>query len=94
MNSRLLGFSFALFPAMLLLGGCSVGRNQSPTVDVLGSYFPAWMVCMILGIVITVIVRLLLIGLAVHRHLRWKPLLYACMAVFFTATVWLIFFKN
>lgn len=92
MNRRLLRCSFTSPLATLLLGGC--GHDHSPTVDVLGSYFPAWMVCMILGIAITAVVRLLLIGLGAHSYLRWKPLLYFCMSIFFTAAVWLIFFEN
>ena len=77
-------------PAILLLGGCA----HSPTVDVVGSYFPAWMMCIILGIAITLIVRLLLIGLAIYAHLRLKPPILLCMAIFFTLAVWLVFFKN
>jgi YtcA family len=77
-------------PAILLLDGCA----HSPTVDVVGSYFPAWMMCIILGIAITLIVRLLLIGLTIYAHLRLKPLILLCMAIFFTLAVWLVFFKN
>jgi hypothetical protein len=74
----------------LLLGGCA----HSPTVDVLGSYFPAWMLCIIVGLVSTLIVRLLLIGFGIYSHLRLKPLVFSCMAISFTFVVWLGFFKN
>ena len=79
-----------LLPAILVLGGWS----YSPTVDVLGSYFPAWMGCIIIGLVSTVIVRLLLIGVGIYAHLRLKPLVLSCMAILFTLAVWLVFFKN
>ena len=79
-----------LLPAILWLGGCA----YSPTVDVLGSYFPAWMECIILGLVGTLIVRLLLIGLGIHAHLRLKPLVISCLALFLTLAAWLVFFKN
>ena len=49
---------------------------------------------MIFGIVFTVVVRLVLIGLMVDRYVRFKPLVYTCMTVLFTAMVWLMFFKN
>ena len=75
---------------ILLLGGCA----YSPTVDVLGSYFPAWMLCIIIGIFSTLIVRLLLIGFGIYSHLRLKPLVFSCMAISFTFVVWLGFFKN
>lgn len=52
------------------------------------------MACMILGIIITVIVRLLLIGLGIQAHLGPKVLVYPCMMVVFTLAIWLILFKN
>jgi hypothetical protein len=76
--------------AIFLLGGCA----HSPTVDVLGSYFPAWMLCIIVGLVSTLIVRLLLIGFGIYAHLRLKAVLFSCTAIFFTLAVWLVFFKN
>ena len=87
---RALRTQLLLPPAILLLGGCA----HSPTVDVVGSYFPAWMMCVILGIALTLIARLLLIGLGIYAHLRLKPPILLCMAIFFTLTVWLVFFKN
>ncbi len=75
---------------ILFLGGCA----HSPTVDVLGSYFPAWMLCVIIGIFSTLIVRLLLISFGIHAHLRLKPLVFSCTAIFFTLASWLVFFKN
>ena len=79
-----------LLPAILLLGGCA----HSPTVDVLGSYFPAWLECIIIGLVSTLIVRLVLIGFGIYPHLRVKSLVFPCLALFFTLAVWLVFFKN
>jgi len=79
-----------LLPTISLLGGCA----HSPTVDVLGSYFPAWMECIILGLVGTLIVRLVLIGFGIYAHLHVKPLVLSCMAIFLTLAVWLVFFNN
>ena len=67
---------------------------HSPTLDVLGSYFPAWMVCIVLGLVLTVIVRQLLIGLRLNSHLRPAGLVYLCMSILWTMIVWLAFFKS
>ena len=87
---RLRGSTNLLLPAILLTSGCA----HSPTVDVVGSYFPAWMLCIIIGLVITLIVRLLLIGFGIYAHLRLKPVLFSCTSIFFTLAVWLVFFKN
>jgi hypothetical protein len=69
-------------------------KAHSPTVDVLGSYFPAWMVCIILGLVLTVVARQLFIGLKLNAHLRPAGLVYPCMMILWTMAAWLIYFKT
>jgi len=63
-------------------------------VDVLGSYFPAWMLCIIIGLFSTLIIRLLLIGFGIYAYLRLKPVVFSGTTIFFTLAVWLVFFKN
>jgi hypothetical protein len=69
-----------------LLSSCS----QAPSVDVLGSFFPAWLVCFIVAVVLTALVRLLVM------RLRFKvalPMLaYPGLAAFFTFALWIVFF--
>ena len=77
-------------PPALLLAGCA----HSPTLDVLGSYFPAWIVCIVLGLVLTVIARQLLIAFKLNAHLRPAGLVYVCLTVLWTLVVWLVWFKN
>ncbi|HEX4122709.1 MAG TPA: YtcA family lipoprotein [Verrucomicrobiae bacterium] len=77
----------------LALTGCSAD-DHSPTVDILGSYFPAWIICIVLGLALTLITRQVLIGFKVNTHLHPAPLVYISMLVFFTLTLWLSFFRN
>jgi len=78
-----------LLPLLLmapLLSSCS----QAPSIEVLGSFFPAWLVCFIVAIVLTALVRLALLRLGVKAAL---PLLvYPSLAALFTFLLWLIFF--
>jgi len=78
-----------LLPVLLaapLLSSCS----RAPSVEVLGSFFPAWLVCFIVAIVLTALVRLALLRLKVKAAL---PLLvYPSLAALFTFLLWLIFF--
>jgi fructose-specific phosphotransferase system IIC component len=79
---RVLGF----FLPVPLLVGCS----RAPSVEVLGSFFPAWLVCFIVAIVLTALARLALLRLRVQAAL---PLLvYPSLAALFTFVLWLIFF--
>ncbi len=78
-----------LLPLLLaapLLSSCS----RAPSVEVLGSFFPAWLVCFIVAIVLTALVRLALSRLRVRAAL---PLvLYPSLGALFTFLLWLLFF--
>ncbi len=82
-----------LLTSGLLLSGCQ-SDDHAPTVDVLGSYFPAWVVCIVTGLGLTLITRQILIGLKVNSHLRPIALVYLCLMIFYTLSVWLLFFRN
>ena len=48
--------------ALLLLIGALVFvvrpvSHRSPTIDILGSYFPAWMICIVSGLTLTLVSR-------------------------------------
>jgi len=78
-----------LLPLLLvapLLSSCS----RAPSVEVLGSFFPSWLVCFIVAIVLTALARLGLLRLQVKAAL---PLLvYPSLTALFTFLLWLIFF--
>ena len=65
---------------------------HSPTIDVLGSYFPAWMLCIVLGILLTVVVHRVLVALEIDAHVRPAPLVYLCLAIVFAVSVRLTFY--
>jgi hypothetical protein len=77
----------------LLLAGCRTDAH-SPTIDVLGSYFPAWIICVVIGLTLTLVARQLLAGFKIDPHLRPAPLIYLCLTICFTLAVWLVFFQN
>ncbi|MFZ0633433.1 MAG: YtcA family lipoprotein [Acidobacteriaceae bacterium] len=72
--------------AVLATSGCS----HAPAFDVMGSLFPAWLVCIALGILFAVAARWVL--LRAHINLMFPVLVYPCLAAVFTLAVWLIFF--
>ena len=91
---RRLRFATAAFIAASLSTGCSNAKSHSPTLDVLGSYFPAWMACIIIGLILTIVSRQILIGLNLNAHLRFTGLVYFCMTILWTLAVWLIWYEN
>jgi YtcA family len=73
-------------PGLLLLASCS----RAPSVDVLGSFFPAWLVCLAAAIGLTALVRLAFLRLRVK--VAFPLLVYPSLVALFTFALWLIFF--
>jgi hypothetical protein len=84
-NSR-----FARLLPLLLVAPSLSSCSRAPSVEVLGSFFPAWLLCFTVAIVLTALVQLALLRLRVKAAL---PLLvYPSLAALFTFVLWLLFF--
>ena len=78
------------FPlALLLLSGCS----RSPTVDVLGSYFPAWIACCLIGITLAVLTHFFIVWIKLEPAIPVKTLVYPCAAAAYTFLAWIVFYS-
>ena len=82
---RILGWGFML--AAFFLTGC----GRAPSFDVLGSFFPAWLACLGLGLVLTAAARWLLLRL--HIVIALPVLTYPCLTALFAFALWLAFFR-
>ncbi|MEA3207497.1 MAG: hypothetical protein QOE70_554 [Chthoniobacter sp.] len=76
------------------LPGCQHAGYHSPTVDLLGSYFPAWMISIVVGLILTLIARIILVALRLDAELRPAALVHLCLWVLFTLGTWIVLFKN
>ena len=74
---------------LLLTNGCS----HSPDFNILGSYFPAWIFCIVIGIALAALIGLLVRRFHFEHQLRPLALIYSCLACFFACTLWLLFFN-
>lgn len=74
---------------MLAVTGCS----RVPSFNILGSFFPAWILCGVLGILLAVAVRLYFVRIKLEEQLKPLIVVYPCLAAFFTFTLWLLFFS-
>jgi len=79
----------SLLLALMLLTGC---RGQ-PQINLLGSFFPAWMLCMGIGVVGMLLLRQVFVRTKLEPHLGLRPLVYFCLWVLLTLASWLIFFR-
>jgi hypothetical protein len=90
-------FRIVVAALVLLLAGSLVLRlvhSHSPTVDIFGSYFPAWMICIIGGTTLTLVAHWVVQLWRLQRYLGPAPLIYPCLMIIFTFTTWLFFYQN
>ena len=72
--------------ALLLMTGC----GRAPSFDILGSFFPAWLVCLMVAILLTAVSRALLIR---YVEIVWPVLVYPSLTAIFAFVLWLALFR-
>ena len=77
---------------LLIAAPSLVSCQRAPSIDVLGSFFPAWLLCLTLGIVVTTGTHFLLSKLHLEEALSPAIVMYPCVAALFTFGLWLILF--
>ena len=79
--------AIAAFNSVLM--GCA----RAPSVDILGSFFPVWMVCLSVAVILTFLARNLIVRCKLESHVGPVALFYPSVVVLFTCVLWLIFFR-
>src|SRR5882724_8043274 len=90
-KSRLVGAraEFTIL-ASLFLTGC----RGAPSINVLGSFFPGWMLCMGLGFIGALVFRQVFTKTNIESHLVLRPLVYLCLWGLITLSFWLLLFRS
>src|SRR6266403_1783761 len=68
--------------------------HRSPTIDILGSYFPAWMICIVSGLTLTLIAHWIVQICHLKPYLGPAPFVYSCLMIIFTFATWILFYQN
>jgi hypothetical protein len=71
---------------VVALAGCSA----SPSRNILGSYFPTWMICALLGLFGVVILRAVLGKAGIDAALPVPVVVYLCTWMTVTLAIWLL----
>jgi hypothetical protein len=72
---------------MLLSSGCD------PLIDVAGAFFPAWILCILVAIVVTVLLRFVFARLRIEPHLGPLILVYPSLAIAIALAAWVVFYR-
>ena len=69
----------------------STSCSRAPSFDILGSFFPAWLVCLVLGLLLTVAAHW--VFLRAHIAIALPVLTYPSLTALFTFVLWLAWFR-
>jgi hypothetical protein len=78
------------FALLLFLTSCS----SAPSRDILGSFFPSWMLCAVIGIISSAVLHKVFVKFGFDQTIPAKLLIYILLAATITFLIWLIWFGN
>ena len=84
--TRRLALPFCLTALVILVTGCD------PIINVFGSFFPAWLVCLAGGVSLAVVLRWVFAVTRIEPHLGPLVLIYPALAFVLSCVIWLLAF--
>ncbi len=79
---------------VVLLSVYLTGCCRSPSINVLGAYFPDWMFCIIAGVVIAIVFHVLARRIRPGHGFGPPALVYPAFVTLLALVVWLISFQH
>lgn len=76
----------------LMAAFCVTACSKAPAQDVLGSFFPAWLLCAAIGVVGSVMCQKVLAVIGLGNVIPVPTLTYLALACAITLAVWLAWF--
>lgn len=73
----------------ILCSGCS----RAPSVSIIGSFFPVWMICIATGVVGAFIERAVLVRLGIEEYVGPLWLFYSSTVTLCACVLWEVFFR-
>ena len=67
--------------------------SRAPSVSIIGSFFPIWMICIATGVVVTFIERAVLVRLGLEQHVGPLWLFYPSSVTLCACALWEVSFR-
>ena len=74
-------------------GGSIVSAGYAPVISLAGAEFPAWILCLITGILISLLLRPLFISAGIDQWMTPRPIVYSCLAAVVAYLCWILVWK-
>lgn len=67
---------------------------MGPQIDVIGSFFPSWMLCALVGVVGAVLARRIFVRAGLDPYIGPPLLIYVSLALLVTLVLWVWVFRG
>lgn len=67
---------------------------MGPQINIIGSFFPSWMLCAVIGIVAALLGRWFLVWTGLDPYVGPPSLIYTSLAILVTLVLWGAFFRS
>jgi hypothetical protein len=81
--------AFLSLASLLLCTGCS----RNPSLEISGSFFPAWMLCIFLGLFATLVAKRLFLVSGIDPYLKPQLIVYGALMIGLTLLAWLVLYS-
>ena len=61
---------------------------MGPQINIIGSFFPSWMLCALVGVVGALLARRVLVRTGLDPHMGPPVLIYSSLALLITLVLW------
>lgn len=66
--------------------------SHAPSLDIFGSFFPIWMLCIGTAVLLALLVRFVLVRIGLDQEIGPRAIVYPSLVTLFACAVWLVFF--
>lgn len=70
-----------------------MNTHYAPLFNLLGSYFPSWILCFASGVTATLLIHALFVRIRLVRQLWPLPVVYPALTCLITCGLWLLLFS-
>ncbi|WP_216847059.1 YtcA family lipoprotein [Granulicella sp. L60] len=65
-----------------------VGCGGAPSITIAGAYFPAWLLCALIAVLVAVVVRGLMVATGLSNHIPYQLAVCSSIGVIVALVVW------
>lgn len=81
---------YFLFSTLFLLTSCE--QKKAPIITLFGAYFPSWLICFTLSIILTLLLRVFFVLIKVDDLIQYKVIFYTSVVFIFAFIFTFTFF--